>query len=228
MAKFSDIKVRVEEQCDGGSFAPDKHARWANDLRTNLVMDVGIRGIYGLYFLYKEAKVKGGSVLNEPNYALPDDFIDHLLVFYDGVCLTGSPVKMLGITFDTTSTGSPQWVQLIGTHFRLRKAPDEAGKEIKLLYNGLPAKVPAEDNDEFIDYFLNTFPDLHIFGMAESAHLSQGNRVGAKYYGDKNNAEKRKLQLHNRKHYSNVNMRFSTWDEYESAKRLVFPQYQET
>ena len=226
---FANIKTQVELKADGGSFNEDKHALWANDLRKDVVMDFDIAGLNGLYFLYKEATVKNGSVASQPKYAIPDDLIDHLQVFYDGALLTDTPKKLLGITHPDPDDGTPEWINLLGLEFELVPPPDTASVEIKLLYNGLPGDVPTSDNGSFTDYFLNHWPSLHVFGMAGHAWEYLGNIRKAEYYGKKAKEQRTKLMYHNRRHWmKNANLRFMNWDEYTDYKRTVFPQIQET
>ena len=226
---FANIKTKVNQFGDGGTFAEGDQAIWANDLRTDVVMDFDIAGLNGLYFLYKEATVQNGSVVSQAKYAIPDDLIDHLQIFYDGALLTSTPKKLLGITQPDPSDGTPEWVNLLGLEFELVPAPDTAGEEIKLLYNGLPGNVPSSSNDSFTDYFLNHWPNLHIYGMAESAWEYLGDLQKAAYYGKKLQAEKARLMYHNRRHWmKNAKLRFMNWDEYVSQKREIFPQIQDT
>ena len=226
---FSDIKIQVNEKCDGRTFSEDKQARWANTLRRDIAMDFVTSGIYGLFFLYKEATVQNGSVKDEPKYAVPDDFIDDLNVFYDNNLLLKPPPRMLDITQDLTTSGTPQWVILEGVEFRIVQAPEEAGKEIKLLYNALADNIPSSSNDSFSDYFLTHFPSLHVFGIGEMAAASKGMNKIVSYCNGKFEAERTRLMLHNRRHYlKNGHPRFQNWDEYQEKKRLVFPQFQES
>lgn len=226
---FQKIKDQVELKGDGGSFDEGVHADWANELRRDVVMDFDIAGLNGLYFLYKEATVKNGSVVSQPKYAIPDDLIDHLQVFYDGALLTDTPKKLLGITHPDPDDGTPEWINLLGLEFELVPAPDTASVEIKLLYNGLPGDVPTSSNGSFTDYFLNHWPNLHVFGMAEHAWEYLGNIRKAEYYGKKAKEQRVKLMYHNRAHWTkNARRRFMNWDEYVSQKREVFPQIQET
>ena len=226
---FANIKTKVELFGDGGSFSEGNHALWANDLRKDVVMDFDIAGLNGLYFLYKEAVVKDGSVVSQAKYAIPSDFIDHLQVFYDNALLTDTPKKLLSITHPNPDDGTPEWINLLGLEFELVPAPDTAAKEIKLLYNGLPGDVPSSSNGSFTDYFLNHWPNLHVFGMAEQAWEYLGNMKKADYYGKKLEKQKAKLMYHNRRHwFKNANLRFMNWDEYTDYKRTVFPQIQTT
>ena len=226
---FANIKTAVELKGDGGSFTVAQHALWANTLRRDIVMDFDIAGLNGLYFLYKEAIVTGGSVVSQAKYAIPDDLIDHLQVFYANALLTDTPKKLLGITQPNPNDSTPQWVNLLGLEFELVPAPDTAEDEIKLLYNGLPSDIPSSSNDSFTDYFLNHWPNLHILGMVEAVHEHLGSIKEAAYYGKKLEAQKAKLMYHNRRHWmKNANLRFMNWDEYTDYKRTVFPQIQAT
>lgn len=226
--KWSDLKTSVEELCDGRSLSATKQVAWANRMRTNVAMDFMTSGFRGLYFLYKEATVQNGSVIDEPRYALPDDFIDDLEIFYDKALLSKSPPGTLSITQDIEATGTPKWWRMMGTEIDLRPIPDEVGKEILLFYNGLPDDIT--DTAGLEDYFMKHFPDLHVFGMAEKAasFLNPSGREALKYEV-RFEREKVKLTMHNRRHYfKHIRLRFQNWDEYEEMKRHVFPQFQET
>lgn len=223
---FSEIKSRVNELGDGRTFAEEKQASWADSVRKDVAMNYEIGGIYGIYFLFKEATVKDGSVKDEPRYAIPDDYIDHLNVFYAGKLLTDSPPKTINIVQSQAQTGTPEWVRLLGVEFDIRPIPNKAGEEIKLLFNGLPGEVPSTDNNSYTDYFLNHFPDLHIWGIAEWMALSMGATKLAQSYGNKYMREQKKLQLHNRRHWmKNARIRYQNWDEYENQKRTLFPHF---
>jgi len=227
---FADVKALVKEKGDGRTFSDAQHARWANGARKSVAQDPMIKGIYGLFFLYKEATVKDGAVENESKYAIPTDYIDHLLVYFDGTLMTGSPPKMLGITQEQDGTGLPQWVRMLGLEFDIRPIPnaDAAGSEIKLLYNGLPGEVPASENDNFTDYFLNHYLDLHVYGMAGRALESIGALKEAVNYRNLCDDEKSKLMIANRQYWvKNARIRFLTWDEFQEQKRITFPQYAE-
>lgn len=230
---FANIKTTVEQFGDGATLDEGDCALWANTLRRDVVMDFDIAGLNGLYFLYKEATVQDGSVVTDgvgqKKYAIPDDFIDHLQVFYNGALLTDTPKKLLSITHPDPDDGTPKWINLLGLEFELIPGPDTAGEEIKLLYNGLPGNVPTASNGTYTDYFLNHWPKLHIFGMAEQLWEYLGGMNKAAYYGKKAKEQKAKLMYHNRAHWTkNARHRFMNWDEYVSQKREMFPQIQET
>ena len=229
---FSEIKTRVEEYADGRSFATAKHARWAKGVRKDIAMDFDIAGFHGLYFLYKEATVQGGSVTTTGKYALPNDYIDHLHIYYNGKPLTQPQTGVLDLAHSRIVTGTPQWFEILGVQFRIVPIAAKAGEEIKLLYNALPSDISPSGNDNFTDYFLNHFPELHIYGMAEMAAYSLGaaGTALAKTYGDKFLEQKSKLQLHNRRHWFKfARLRLANWDEIDlDYKRQVFPQIQET
>lgn len=230
--KFLEIKTRVQEYADGRTFATAKHARWANGLRKEVAMDFDIAGFNGLYFLYKEATVQNGSIASQAKYALPDDYIDHLHIYYEGVPLTQPQTGVLDLAHTRTAEGTPEWFEILGIEFRLVPIPDTAGEEIKLLYNGLPSNIPVSGNDNTTDYFLNRFPELHIYGMAEMAAFSLGaaGSALAQTYGQKFQEQKLKLQYHNRRHWMKfARLRLMNWDEVDlDYKRQVFPQLEDT
>lgn len=226
---FGNIKSSVELFGDGRSFGTSNHALWVNDLRKDVAMDSNIAGFNGLYFFYKEAIVQGGSVVTDgvgqAKYAIPDDYIDHLFVFYDKTLLTEMSKKQLAITQQNPDDGTPKWVHILGVEFELVPPPDTAEKEIKLLYCGLPEEVPAEGNDSFSDYFLNHWSNLHIFGEAEQAWLYLGNIARAQLYAGKLAEQKANLMMRNRMHWTkNARLRFYNWDEYQDFKTQLFPQ----
>jgi len=235
---FSDIKTMVEERIDRRTILESRHARWANTFRRSISTDFEVAGFRGLYFLYKEATVDGGTVANQAKYEIPDDFIDDLNVFVDGKLLLKSPAGILDILQDVTSPegGTSQWVQMKGQYFEIIPPSDEDGLEIMLFYNAFPTEIPSSSNDSFTDYFLDKFPMLHVYGILEQAvegyaglSASQGARAAVRDFSQKLLREKRSLQLHNRRfHMKNAKIRIQTWDEFEEKKRFIFPQYQET
>jgi len=226
--KYSDIKAAVKELGDGRDFSTAEYDRWIERVRKRVAMDFATSGFRGLFFLYKEATVEGGSTLDDPNrYAVPDDFIDDLNVFYDGTLLVKAPAGLIDIANVENAGGGatvPTWVRLVGQEFEIVPAPSEAGNEIKLLYNALPETV-TDPNQE--DYFMKHFPDLHIFGMGELMALRLGNvQLADRYRADFDN-ERIQLRLHNVRHYTkNSRIRFQNWDEYQTnARHIVFPQF---
>lgn len=223
--KFSEIISRAEELCDGRSFSESKHFSWANSVRKSIATDALVRGFRGLYFLYREATVKDGSEKDQGRYMVPDDFVDDLRVFYDGTLLVKAPPEILDITNSNSSfqASSPTWFRLLGNEFDIIPAPTEDGKEIKLLYNASPETI---QDVNFSDYFLDRFPDLHIFGIAKWGVISLGDKNGFALYKGMEDEEKKKLMLHNRRHYLKFSkLRFQTWDEFEEIKTFVFPQF---
>ena len=226
--KFSDITASVSEICDGRTFSAAQYDRWFDRLRKTVAMSFLNSGFKGLYFLYKEATVIGGSNLdNNGRYALPSDFVDDLNVFYDGKALVKSPSEVMSIVKDPAETGPPEWWAMAGTEFQLYPMPDVAGIEIKLVYNGLPeARAPNDASQE--DYFMARYPDLHVFGMADYGAMSVGNIKTATLCKQRADEERKQLLLHNRRHWlKSVRMRFHNWDEYSDFKKHFFPQYQE-
>jgi len=226
--KWSDMKEEVEELCDGRSLSVTKQAKWANRVRTSVAMDFITSGFRGLYFLYKEATVQGGSIKDQSRYAIPDDFIDDLNIFYDKELLSKAPPGRLSLTLNIEATGTPKWWRMMGVEFDLRPICAEAGKEILLFYNGLPDAIT--DSDDFEDYFMKHFPDLHIFGMAEKAasFLNPSGKEALKYEV-RFEREKVKLTMHNRRYYfKHSKLRFYNFDEYQELKEKLWPQFQAT
>lgn len=225
--KFSDIKVAVEEICDGRGFDEEKHARWANRLRKTVVMDVQVAGFHSIYFLYKEATVSGGSVLNEPKYAIPDDYVDDLSIWYNENYIPKAPATMINILQSPyQDPGTPRWYKMAGLEFEFIPAPDEAGNEIKLLYGSLADEIPSASNDNTTDYFLTHWPDLHIHGMSAYAARSIGLRLVASDSMQLFSGEMKKLQLHNRRHWiKHARIRLQNWEEFVEFKTVLFPQF---
>ena len=227
--KFSDVKTVVDEKGDGREFTDTQHARWANLIRKDVEANWAIAGFNYYYFLYKEATVIGGSVLNEGNYAQPDDFVTDLHVWYDNNILVKSPPGVIDIVQDLTGTGTPQWFKMAGQEFQLIPAPNEAGKEIKLIYGAMADEVPATSNDNFTDHFLKRFPNLHIFGMVQHAAESIGQVQLSGKYEQRYGRELSLLNMANRRHWiSNARIRFQNWHEFEDKKTILFPQFRES
>lgn len=225
--KYSDIKAAVKELGDGRTFSAAEYNGWIERVRKRVAMDFATSGFHGLFFLYKEGTVEGGCTVADPNrYAVPDDFIDDLNVFFDGNLLIKAPRGLLDIAkAEGQGATVPTWVTLVGQEFEIQPAPSEAGKEIKLLYNGLPETI-TNDNQE--DYFLKHFPDLHIFGMAEFMALRLGGpfiQLADRYRNDFDR-ERVQLRLHNVRHYTKgARLRFQNWDEYNQIREITFPQF---
>lgn len=224
--KFSEIKESANEYADGRTFPAAKYERWIKRVRESTAMDAVTRGFDGLYFLYKEATVKGGTVANEPKYAMPSDFIVDLQIFLDKTYVPKVAPGVMDITQTRGSSGTVKWFRNRGVYFELIPAPDTADKEILLLYNGMPDTISQSDQE---DFFMKHFPDLHIFGMAEMACRSIGlGRAAAECKNDYMN-ERKKLWSHNTMHHvRNARLRFQNWDEYKAKREVVFPQFQES
>jgi len=223
--KFSDIKLSVEELADGRVLDSDKQKRWIKRVRNDdAAMDPQIRGFDGLYFLYKEAEVEGGSKANEPRYAMPNDYIIGLNVFYNEKLLLPAPPRLLDITVDKDETAEiPTWVRLMGTEFDIRPIPEKAGDTILLLYCGMPDVITSNDTE---DYFMAHFANYHIFGMGTYANLNYRNKTMADYCRGLFEKERTKLMLHNRNHYiNNIHIRFQNFDEYQEKRTILYPQF---
>ena len=195
---LSDIISIVEEKCDGRSLGASKHKRWADLVRKEAVTTAVAAGFHGLYFLYKEATVIGGSVANQARYELPDDFIDDLSVWYDGISLIKAPPGVLDITAQADISGGyqPTWYNFRGLELEILPKPPVSGKEIKFLYNGQPeAIVEGTDPATFTDYFLQNWGQLHVFGMAEFALDSVGAYNAAKGFRARYNEEVARMAM---------------------------------
>lgn len=225
---FADIIALVEEKCDGRSLGSARHIRWANLVRNEVARNILAGGFHGLYFLYKEATVSGGSVAGQARYQLPDDFIDDLSVWFDGELMLKSDGPAMDITVGSdaaanTNGDAPIWVARRGREFEFLPTPPEAGKEIKLFYNGLPDEIVAEGST---DFFLTQYPQLHVLGMAEHALDYVGNYNQARAFRQRFLEEVQRLMLDNRRFWlKGVKVRFQNWDEFVERRHLVFPQF---
>lgn len=223
---FTDIIALVEEKCDGRSFGIEKHQRWANLVRSEMARQSLAGGFHGLYFLYREATVVGGSKANDGKYQIPDDYIDDLSVWYDGRLLAKAPPGVMNVTSGenpSASASQPSWYCLRGREFDIIPAPPEAGKTIKLFYNGLLDDVSGLT---FTDYFMTQWPHLHAFGMAESAADYMGaSQLAGKFRGRFQEELQRLLMDNRRFWFKGTKMRYQNWDEFEEQKQHVFPQF---
>jgi hypothetical protein len=226
---LNDIIALVEEKTDGRSLGVAKHKVWADVVRKEAAQTAIVGGFHGIYFLYKEAVVTGGSLLNEPRYELPDDFIDDLSVWYDGIQLVKADPQVLNITTleDVAGGYQPTWYDFRGLEINIIPAPPEAGKTISLFYNATPeAIVAGTDHLTFHDYFLDNWPMLHVYGMAEHALDSVGAYAAAQNFRKRFNDEIARLAMHNRRFWvKGSKMRLGNWDEFETQKRFLFPQF---
>lgn len=228
---LADVIALVEEKCDGRSLGIEKHRRWANLIRSRAANSVLAAGFHGLYFLYKEAIVTNGSEAGEPRYELPDDFLDDLSVWYDGVLLVKADPGVMDVTVRTpegqASTGClPTWYDHRGLEINIIPTPEQDGKEIKLFYNGKPEVLTDQHQDTFSDYFLENWTDLHVYGMAEYALQYVGAHQASKIYQDLKNSEIAALTLKNRQFWvKGVKIRFQNWDEFQDKQRYLFPQF---
>lgn len=226
---LNDIFALVEEKCDGRSLASASKLRWADIIRKEAAQTAVAGGFHGIYFLYKEAQVIGGSEANEPSYELPDDFVSDLSVWYDGKPLTKASPSVLNITSQRDVSGSylPTWFEPKGLSFDIVPAPQEAGKTIWLFYNSLPEEITANTNPAtFTDYFLNRWPMLHVYGMAEHALDSLGAYKAGAAMRDRFHAEISRLAMNNRRFWiQGSKMRLQNWDEFTDQKTHLFPQF---
>jgi hypothetical protein len=226
---LNDIFSLVEQKCDGRSLSSANKLLWADIIRKEAAQTAVAGGFNGLYFLYKEAQVTGGSDAGEPSYELPDDFVSDLSVWYDGKPLTKGPASVLNITAQADVAGGylPTWFEMKGLSFDIVPTPAEAGKEIKLFYCSFPEVVtPTTDPLVFTDYFLEKWPMLHVYGMAEQALDSLGAYQAAGKMRDRYQAEIARLAMNNRRFwFQGSRMRFQNWDEFDSQKTHLFPQF---
>jgi hypothetical protein len=228
---WADIKASVKELGDGRDFTAAEYVRWVNRVRSEVSMDFEVAGFNGLYFLYKEGTVLGGSVALQGKYAIPDDFIDDLNVFYDGNLLAKASRGQMDISQQEGVTATtPAWVRMAGVEFELIPAPPDAGKEIKLLYNGLVDDLTTTTGDSFEDFFMKHFPEIHVYGMAKfmAPRLGKFGQGLLPSYLNQYNTARRQLALHNRRHWvKNVHIRFQNADEFELVKYILFPNWLE-
>jgi hypothetical protein len=226
---LNDIIALVEEKCDGRSLGVAKHKRWAQLAREEAVRSAITGGFHGIYFLYKEAKVTGGSVLGQARYQIPDDYVDDLAVWYDGTQLIKGDPGVLDVTAEEDRAGSylPTWYAMRGLEFDIMPTPGIAGKEIKLFYNAMPEEITsATDEATYHDYFMDNWANLHVFGMAEYAADSLGGYAAAKSFRDRFNEEISRLTINNRRFWiKGTKMRLQNWDEFASKQRYLFPQF---
>lgn len=226
---LDDIITLVEQKCDGRSLGSAKHKLWADVTRKKAVNTAVAAGFNGLYFLYKEAIVTGGSTAGEPRYELPDDFVDDLSVWYDGVPLIKGAGRVIDITAKEDIAGGyqPTWFDFRGLEINITPPPPDTGKEIRLFYNGKPESiVPETDSSAFTDYFLENFPDLHVYGMAEYALDYLGATKLAESFKNRYDEEISKMAMKNRQFWMRgVKIRLMNWDEFQAQKRYLFPQF---
>lgn len=225
---FSDIYSLVEEKCDGRSFGIAKHQRWADLVRSEVSHHALAGGFHGLYFLYKEADVIGGSIAGQARYALPDDYVDDLSLWYNGTSIIKAQPNIMNLTMgsDESSSkpsGEPAWFVPRGLEFEFIPATPEDGKPIAMFYNGVPDSVVGAD---FTDYFMRMWSALHVFGMAEHALDSVGGYSEAKNFRQRFMDELQRLMMDNRRFWlKGTKIRLQNWDEYTDQKRFVFPQF---
>lgn len=226
---LNDIIALVEEKCDGRSLGVAKHKRWAELVRKEAARSAIAGGFHGIYFLYKEAEVIGGSIALESRYAIPDDFVGDLSVWYDGIQLIKGDPGVLNVTTLNDCAGNylPTWYDLRGMEFDIKPTPLEAGKQIKLFYHATPTEITsATDEATFSDYFMEHWPNLHVFGMAEYAADSLGGYAAAKSFRERFNEEVARLAIDNRRFWlKGVKMRLMNWDEFVNQQRYLFPQF---
>lgn len=226
---LNDIIALVEEKCDGRSLGSTKHLRWADIIRKEAAQTAVAGGFHGLFFLYKEAQVIGGSEANEPSYELPDDFISDLSVWYDGKPLTKAPASILNVTSQADKEGSylPTWFEMKGLGFDIVPTPTESGKSIQLFYCALPEEITATtDPAVFTDYFIGRWPMLHVYGMAEHALDSLGAYKAGAAMRDRFQAEISRLAMQNRRFWiQGSKVRLQNWDEFANQKTHLFPQF---
>jgi hypothetical protein len=227
---LNDIISLVEEKCDGRSFGIAKHKRWADLVRSEVARSAFAAGFHGLYFLYKESDVIDGSTANQARYALPDDFVDDLSLWYDGIPIIKAAPGVMNITTGCSESQAPPvnpdgpaWFVMRGMEFEFIPAPPDDGKRIALFYNGLPDPVTSAD---FTDYFMNQWSALHVYGMSEYALDSVGGYVQAQGFRKRFTDELQRLMLDNRRFWlKGTKMRLQNWDEFQEKERYLFPQF---
>lgn len=226
---LNDIVTLVEQKCDGRSLGIANHKLWADVVRKEAAQTALANGFHGLYFLYKEAEVTGGSEAGERRYELPNDFVSDLSVWYDGELLTKADGQVLNVTAKADVDGGylPSWYNFRGLDLEILPPPPVAGKQIKLFYCGLPESiVTATNSATFHDYFMDFWPMLHVYGMAEHALDSVGAYTAAKSFRSRFNDEIARLAIKNRQFwFAGSKMRLQNWDEFTDQRRHLFPQF---
>lgn len=226
---LNDIFSLVEGKCDGRTLSTANKLLWADIVRKEAAQTAIAGGFHGLFFLYKEAQVTGGSEANEPSYELPDDFVSDLSVWYDGKPLAKAPASVLNITAQADVEGSylPTWFEMKGLSFDIVPTPTEDGKVIQLFYCALPEGISSGTNPaNFTDYFLERWPMLHVYGMAEHALDSLGAYKAGSAMRDRFQAEISRLAMQNRRFWiQGSKIRLQNWDEFTNQKTHLFPQF---
>ncbi len=222
---FNEIRSLVEEKADGRSFPDAKHQAWIKAVRSDVAEDPAVSGFGGLFFLFKEATVIGGTIIGQGEYELPDDYVGDLTVFLDSTYLPKVPDELMDRIHDRDyGNGPAQWWRARGTFLDIIPKPEEAGLEIRLLYYGTPDIITTLTQE---DYFMRHYPMIHVYGMAAHAIEYLGeNQRRENQYQTKYEHEKMKLAYANRRHKMAHNLlRFQSWDEYEEKRQIFFPQF---
>lgn len=223
---FADIMEQVRGVCDGRTFSFERQSKWAGAVRDKAARNALLRGFNGLFFTYRTSIVKDGSVAGQRVYPLPDDYIADLNVFFDGKPLLKPDARLGASMMVTTVSGSPNFYRLAGRAIELNPAPDESGKEIRMIYNAYPDRISGE---EFTDYFIDKFPDLHVYGIAHRALLSIGDSQGAIEMFNLYDSEAKDLLLYNRTYWAhnqkprlvNLDELYADTNRYNSMKRYL-------
>jgi hypothetical protein len=226
---LNDIFSLVEQKCDGRSLSSANKLLWAEIIRKEAAQTAVAGGFHGLYFLYKEAQVTGGSEAGEPSYELPDDFVSDLSVWYDGKPLAKAGASLLNVTAQADKEGGylPTWFEMKGLSFDIVPTPADGGKAIQLFYCAFPEEITSTTNPlVFKDYFLEKWPMLHVYGMTEHALDSLGAYQAAGKMRERFQNEISRLAMNNRRFWiQGSRMRYQNWDEFDSQKTHLFPQF---
>lgn len=209
--KYGEIKNMIYNLLDGrDSFEnPDLIPTWLTSIRNEIVVDPFIVGNDGLWCAYVEATIEGGSIAYSPEnpesrfYLLPDDFIGHELVFYDGKPLVNAlslkrKEELYSAQRIPDSGGTPEMYLIRGLELELIPPANEFGKEIALYYYAQLPPITSITPDDFEDEFMRVFPQIHYYGGALKGAMWLGNERLVAIYRENYQAALQALKIYNK------------------------------